>query len=149
MQMKICIVNFSGRVSGNCKRITNFICEKYEGEDLKRFDFDGIILTPYGKCNAECFQIRESCPYFAEESYKIYDSITNSDLAYFILPNYCDYPCANQANFLKAFEYQINEGEKPDALFLSAKRYGKRSIDGNLTDSLNALRDIENFILKN
>ena len=122
--MKICIVNFSGRVSGN-----------------------------------------------------------NSDLAYFILPNYCDYPCANyfifnersqcyfqgsdylllqylgvkkkfiavsntnQANFLIAFEYQINEGEKPDALFLSAKRYGKRSIDGNLTDSLNALTDIENFIL--
>lgn len=183
--MKICIVNFSGRVSGNCKRITNFICEKYEGEDLKRFDFDGINLTPCGKCNAECFQIRESCPCFAEEAYKIYDSITNSDFAYFILPNYCDYPCANyfifnersqcyfqgredlllqylgvkkkfiavsntnQANFLKAFEYQINEGEKPDALFLSAKRYGKRSIDGNLTDSLNALRDIENFILKN
>ncbi len=52
----------------------------------------------------------------------------------------------NQTNFIKVFEYQINEGEKPDALFLSAKHYGKRSIDGNITDSLSALKDIENFI---
>lgn len=97
-------------------------------------------MTPCDKCNAECFQKRESCPYFAEGAYKIYDSITNADLTYFILPNYCDYPCA------KAFEYQINEGEKPDVLFLSPKHYGKRSIDGNIADSLSALKDIENFI---
>ena len=180
--MKICIINFSGRVVGNCKSIADFICEKYKGEDVKRFDFNRINLTPCGKCNAECFQKRESCPYFAEGAYKIYDSITNADLTYFILPNYCDYPCANyfifnersqcyfqgredllvqylsankkfivisntnRTNFTKAFEYQINEGEKPDVLFLSPKHYGKRSIDGNIADSLSALKDIENFI---
>ena len=93
--MKICIINFIGRVVGNCKSIADFICEKYKGEDVKRFDFNRINLTPCGKCNAECFQKRESCPYFAEGAYKIYDSITNADLTYFILPNYCDYPCAN------------------------------------------------------
>ena len=29
---------------------------------------------------------------------------------------------------------------------LSPKHYGKRSIDGNIADSLSALKDIENFI---
>lgn len=52
----------------------------------------------------------------------------------------------NRTNFTKAFEYQINEGEKPDVLFLSPKHYGIRSIDGNIADSLSALKDIENFI---
>ena len=51
-----------------------------------------------------------------------------------------------RTNFTKAFEYQINEGKKPDVLFLSPKHYGKRSIDGNIADSLSALKDIENFI---
>jgi hypothetical protein len=94
------------------------------------------------------------------------EAVSQCDLAYYIVPNYCDYPSANyfifnersqcffqqredrltayeetpkkfivvsntdQDNFLKAFSYQVEEN--PDVLFLRAKDFGKKSINGDL-----------------
>lgn len=180
--MNICILNFSGRENGNCKRISDFVAENFNGEKIIQYNFGQMNLTACGKCNYECFKSRKDCPYFSDGIYEIYDCITNADLAFFIIPNYCDYPCANyfifnersqcyfqgredllnkylqvkkkfivtsntnRANFLKVFEYQREESVEPEILFLSAKSYGKNSLDGNITDSKKAVSDIGKFI---
>ena len=114
--------------------------------------------------------------------HRLLDEITLSELTYFILPNYCDYPCANffifnersqcyfqgkpelldayekvpkraivvsntnEENFRQAIAYQAYE--KPDILFLSAKKYGKESIKGDLLTNEKAVSDIIAFVQK-
>lgn len=97
--MKICIINFSGRENGNCRKIADIVAEYFNNSGVKRFDFCNTEITPCGKCNDECFAKRENCPYINDEIFDIYDSITNCDAAFFIMPNYCDYPCANYFAF--------------------------------------------------
>ena len=112
--------------------------------------------------------------------YRLLNEITNSDLTYFIIPNYCDYPCANffifnersqcyfqqkpelldtyekvpkrvivvsntnEENFRQAMTYQSYQ--KPDILFLSAKKYGKTSIRGDLLTNEKVISDITDFV---
>lgn len=91
--MKVCIVPFSGRPGGNCSRIAEIIRQKER--EAAVYDFSALSITPCGCCNYECFQQREKCPHFSDPEFTICEAIANSDLAYFIVPNYCDYPCAN------------------------------------------------------
>lgn len=91
--MKECIVSFSGRFGGNCSRIANVI--RQMKKEATVYDFSNFSITPCGQCKYECFQQRERCPYFDDMEFAICESITNSDLTYFVVPNYCDYPCAN------------------------------------------------------
>ena len=108
------------------------------------------------------------------------EAMVHSDMVYFVLPNYCDYPCANyfifnersqcffqgredlleaylkvpkrsivisstnQDNFIRALAYQSDK--EPEILFLSAKKYGKTSISGDLLTSQSALEDIRRFV---
>ena len=109
------------------------------------------------------------------------ETITQSEMVYFVLPNYCDYPCANyfifnersqcyfqgrpelldeylrvpkrsivvsntnEENFVRALGYQSEK--EPEILFLSAKKYGKKSIDGDLLTNEKALGDIKEFVI--
>jgi hypothetical protein len=41
------------------------------------------------------FAEKAKCPYFEDKEYKILEAIMHSEMVYFVLPNYCDYPCAN------------------------------------------------------
>lgn len=91
--MTICIISFSGRENGNCGSIAKEL-EKLYKNDVKIYDFSAITVTPCTSCCYECFNSGENCPYFADSVFEIYDDITKSDLTYFIVPNYCDYPCA-------------------------------------------------------
>ena len=179
--MKICIINYSGRENGNCRKISDIVADKFNNK-VKRYDFYNVNITPCGKCNDECFFKRENCPYIADDIFKIYEDLTHCDTAYFIVPNYCDYPCANyfsfnersqcyfqgefkllekflkvkkkfivvsnteKENFINAFKYQVEENTVPDVLFISAKTYGKVSINGDITDSKEAVADIKNFL---
>lgn len=180
--MRLCCINFSGRKDGNCKAIADLIQVEYSEDTWTRFDFSNLSITPCGKCELECFKERNDCPYRNDEIYSIYDAITNSDMTYLIVPNYCDYPNANYfafnersqcyfqgraelleaylkvpkkflvvsntntENFEVAFAYQCET--KPDILFLSAKKYGKRSIDGDILSSEETKNDVIEFIRK-
>lgn len=168
--VKVCIVSFSGRKNGNCGSIAGELCGLY-GNEAKVYDFSSLKITPCTGCGYECFEAGKKCPYFKDSVFEIYDSITESELTYFIVPNYCDYPCSlffafnersqcyfqkrqdllekylsvpkkfivvsntGQENFTAAFRYQINEDKEPHILFLSAKRFGKISIRGDLVQS--------------
>ena len=176
--MSICVVSFSSRKGGNCSKISELLCSLLP--DVKRYDFSEFEIHPCGTCAYECFSENRRCPWIEDKEFELLDAITNSTLTYFILPNYCDYPCANffifnerslcyfqnRADLLEAYESVskkcivvsgTNEenfktalayhGEKePPILFLSAKKYGKRSTDGDLLSSEQAVADIKRFV---
>ena len=178
--MKTCIISFSSRGNGNCAQIGKMI--RSLSEEAVLFQFSNFEIHACGKCGYECFTDRSKCPYYSDMEYRLLDAVTHSDLTYFILPNYCDYPCANyfvfnersqcyfqdnpelleayekvpkraivvsntnEDNFKTALAYQSYK--EPDILFLSAKKYGKISIRGDLMTDENAVRDVTTFVRK-
>ena len=91
--MGICVVSFSSRAGGNCSQIGKLI--RSSCKDSQFFDFSSFTVHPCGECGYECFSEPEKCPWSADMENRLLDAIIRSDLAYFILPNYCDYPCTN------------------------------------------------------
>lgn len=89
------IVTFSSRIKGNCEIISKFIQQQFKNDDIHIYKFSQLDITPCGKCNYECFKNKRCCPYYEDDCRKIYEDIINSDFVYFVVPNYCDYPCAN------------------------------------------------------
>ena len=178
--MKTVIISFSSRPNGNCSQIGKLIGSLSSNPVL--FDFSEFDIHPCGRCAAECFAAREDCPYYADKEYEILDAITHSDVVYFVLPNYCDYPNANffifnersqcyfqgrpdlletyleipkrsivisntnTDNFVQVLAYQSKK--EPEILFLSAKEYGKISIQGDLLTSDEATERLKQFISK-
>lgn len=178
--MKTCIISFSSKENGNCAQIGKLI--RSVSEEAVLFQFSNFVIHACGKCGYDCFADRSKCPYYSDMEYRLLDAVTNSDLTCFILPNYCDYPCANyfvfnersqcyfqghpelleayekvpkraivvsdtnEENFRNVLAYQSNK--EPDILFLSAKKYGKVSIRGDLMTDENAVRDVTAFVRK-
>ena len=176
--MKTVIISFSSRKNGNCSQIGKYI----QGltHDPVFFSFSEFSLHPCGGCNYECFAERTQCPYIADRECEILEAIVQSEVTYFILPNYCDYPCSNYfvfnersqcyfqgrpelldaylkvpkrsiavsstdtENIAGALAYQSEH--EPDILFLSAKKYGKKSTDGDLMTSEKAVAEITAFV---
>lgn len=178
--MSVCIVSFSSRKNGNCSQIGEFISTHFS--NVKFYDFADFTLNACGYCSYQCFNGGSNCPFFVDKEREILDTITNSTITYFIVPNYCDFPCSNffifnerslcyfqnneklldtylqvpkkfivisnsnLENFKTAFAYHTND--EPDILCLSAKKYGKVSIEGNLLTSKQAVDDLRNFVNK-
>lgn len=176
--MKTTIISFSSRHDGNCAQVGKLI-QSMNSESVL-YDFSEFEIHACGRCNYECFKEREACVYIDDMECRLLETITQSDVAYFILPNYCDYPCANyfifnersqcyfqgrpemldaylrvpkrcivlsntnEDNFIKALAYQTENN--PDILFLSAKKYGKKSINGDLLTVEKAIEDITKFV---
>lgn len=95
--LRIAIINFSGRADGNCADISNILARKYEKECVERFDFCNVNVSPCGKCDYECFKEEKPCD--LDNANLIFESIASADLAFFVMPNYCDYPPANYFAF--------------------------------------------------
>lgn len=94
--MKSCVISFSGRKNGNCTAIAQLLLETLAGQgEVSYFDCAALRLTPCGQCGYECFQERIRCPYCSDPVFTMYDAVVHSNQSYFIIPNYCDYPCAN------------------------------------------------------
>lgn len=178
--MKTVIVSFSSRSNGNCSQIGKMIASLSNNPDL--FDFSEFDIHPCGHCATECFAAREDCPYYFDKESEILEAIIHSDLVYFVLPNYCDYPNANffifnersqcffqgrqdlleayleipkrsivisntnKDNFIQVLAYHSNT--EPEILFLSAKEYGKISIQADLLTSKAVIEQIKRFIKK-
>ncbi|MFG6351639.1 MAG: hypothetical protein K1W21_08540 [Oscillospiraceae bacterium] len=180
--MPACVISFSGRRDGNCSAVAQAVRDALSGRDsVQYFDCSALALTPCGGCGCECFQARERCPYFDDPVFGMYDAVTRSSMSYFVVPNYCDYPCANfflfnersqcyfqgrpelleqyerapkkfivvsntgRDNFITAFQYHTGDAP-PDVLFLSARRFGKVSIRGDLMGSPDARAEVLRFI---
>ena len=176
--MKTVILSFSSRADGNCAQIGKLI--RSLKRDAVLYDFSEFSLHPCGGCGYECFAARENCPHIDDLECEMLEAIIHSEMTYFILPNYCDYPCANffafnersqcffqgrpelldvylsvpkrgivvsntnTEHFVKALAYQADR--EPEILFLSAKKYGKISIKGDLLTDEKVIRAITAFV---
>ena len=120
---KTCIISFSARPGGNCQSIAEELQKRSKSDEkVKAYDFSDIAITPCGRCGYECFRERESCPYFSDPEFSICDSIANSDCTYFIVPNYCDYPCANFFIFNERSQCYFQRHPEQLERYLSAKK---------------------------
>lgn len=175
--MKAAILNFSLRAGGNCEAIAR--CAQEALASAARFDRPGIL--PCGGCGYACFSDLP-CPHRGDDAYRLYDAVCESDVAVYIVPNYCNYPNAcffafsergqayfqghdelyeaymgrrkkfivvsntEQENFTRVFSGHIPPGNTPEILFLSARAYGKSSIDGDMMEAPAAREAVMRFV---
>lgn len=93
--MKITVISFSGRANGASRHIADFIGSHYAGEDVRSFYFSDFIISPCGGCQNDCFISGDDCPHIEDKELEILKSVSESDISYFVLPNYSDYPPSN------------------------------------------------------
>lgn len=92
--MRIAILHFSARDDGNCAAIARELARLHARAEITLWPLAKVNISPCRGCRYECFAHAEACPYADDNVRSIYDTILHSDLAYFILPNYADYPPA-------------------------------------------------------
>ena len=108
--MSVCIVSFSSRKNGNCSQIGEFI--KSLLPDATLYDFSNLSINACGNCGYQCFNGGNNCPFFTDKECEILDTITNSTVTYFIVPNYCDFPCSNFFIFNEIILCYFHNNEK-------------------------------------
>ena len=91
--MNVLILSFSGRAGGNCDGISRVVAGQHPNSAV--FRFSDRQIRPCGGCRYECFGKESACPYLEDPEFSLLDRICRSDLVYFVVPNYCDYPCAH------------------------------------------------------
>lgn len=96
--LKITILNFSGRNNGNCVAIKRYLINKCEHLNVYSYDVNNHF-SPCGNCDYECLRPGVSCPNLSDNQREVMDVVCSSDLVYFIIPNYCGFPCANYYAF--------------------------------------------------
>ena len=117
----IIILSFSGRNKGNCSQIAKFVQELTGG---KAFLFSDLNVHPCGQCGGECFQSGKDCPHIADDVFSLYEAVTKSDRAIYILPNHCDYPNANFFAFNeRSLCFFSGRPELLDAYFAIPKKF--------------------------
>ena len=96
--MKVLLINFSNRDFGNCGTIANFVKDNLNDKVIIK-SFSNMKVSSCGSCKCECFEENLKCPFVEDDVYELYKHICDSGLVYFIVPNYCDYPCSNFFKF--------------------------------------------------
>ena len=100
--MDISVINFSSRENGNCKAVSSFIAEHYAEKyqtNVLIHSVDGSVFDPCGNCDYECLKPGLECPRLKETQKQLMDTLCCSDQIYFVVPNYCGYPCGNYFAF--------------------------------------------------
>lgn len=99
MSNRITILSFSSRRNGNCANIAKYISNRYVRTNVRHWTVDAALFAPCGSCDCECLKPGMTCPQVSPEQKRVMDAICDSDLVYFVVPNYCGYPCANYFAF--------------------------------------------------
>ena len=94
MEKNQILISFSSRENGNCAQVSQYILSVCDRID-RAYYFSDFSIKPCGTCQYECFKQSNSCPHIEDQEYALLDAISQSELVYFVVPNYCDYPCAN------------------------------------------------------
>jgi len=106
--MRVCIISFSSRANGNCAAISEFVKTCY-GDSAEVYRFSDFSVRPCGECDYECFGPERGCPASGDRENVLLEAVIECDLAYFVVPNYCDYPCANYFAFNERGQYYFSE----------------------------------------
>ena len=95
MSKNIALIRFSSRERGNCAAISTHIAKFYAAHTVSKYIISEKVVEPCNHCNYECMTPGKSCPNLNAEQLQFMYAICSADLVYFIIPNYCGYPCAN------------------------------------------------------
>lgn len=98
MNNYVSIIVFSPRRSGNCGNIARYI-SNYHEDKVNVFQADREMLAPCGNCAYECLTPGKTCPQLDEGFRAMMDLLCDSKMVYFVVPNFCGYPCANYFAF--------------------------------------------------
>ena len=120
MNNLVTILSFSPRNDGNCAAVGNYISKYYKNSRL--IVLDGERIQPCGNCSYECLKPEMRCPQLTEEYLNVMDSICRSKLVYFIVPNYCGYPCANYFAFNERSVGYFNMDQKKMECYMSVSK---------------------------
>ena len=99
MNNYVTILSFSARDGGNCAQIMDHIANFYNQTNVCCCKITEEQFGPCGKCDYECLRPERECPNMSAEQKKIMDTVCRSSIVYFIVPNYCGYPCSNYFAF--------------------------------------------------
>ena len=94
MNKCVTILSFSSREKGNCANISKYISDFHQ-QNIYNIVIDTATVRPCGNCDYECLKPGAECPILDEKYQAIMNRICASDIVYFIIPNFCGYPCAN------------------------------------------------------
>lgn len=137
--MKISIINFSNRKNGNSESISKFLKELYIDEEVKCYTFSSLNIEQCGKCSYGCLKENKKCLY-KDRIYNIYRNICNSDICYYVIPNYCDYPCSNFFIFNERGCGYFNKSEAKLNKYLNVKKKFVVITNSNTENFLNILK---------
>jgi multimeric flavodoxin WrbA len=93
------ILNFSPRNTGNCDAICKHIAKNCSQTDVRIHQITSKVFEPCHSCNYQCLQNDQICPNLNAEQRGIMEEICNSEIIYFVIPNFCGYPNANYFSF--------------------------------------------------
>ena len=108
--MSVCVISFSARKNGNCSQISKYVSSLFS--DVKQYDFSKLKVKPCGNCNYQCFHNIKKCPFVKDKEKEMLDAIMESEMTFFIVPNYCDYPCSNYFIFNERSVCYFQHNEK-------------------------------------
>ena len=117
--MKVTIINFSNRKGGNSDSISKYLKTLFNEDDNVKI-FNLINIEKCGKCNYNCLK-EKKCPH-EDNITNIYRNICNSDICYFVLPNYCDYPSSNFFIFNERGNGYFNKKEGRLIKYINVKK---------------------------
>ena len=95
MNKNIVLIQFSSRENGNCAAINKFIQNYYAKENVCAFIMDANVVQACSNCDYECLTPGKNCPNLSLQQSAAMDAVCNAEIVYYLIPNYCGYPCAN------------------------------------------------------
>ena len=98
MVNNVVILNFSGRKVGNCSAIAQHIAAHHTNANVRSYHVDQTFGT-CGGCNYECLTPGVTCPNVNDFQNEVMGAICESDITYYIVPNYCGLPSSNYFAF--------------------------------------------------
>lgn len=89
----ITVLSFSSRPTGNCAKVSQYLKKYHKETNVCLFPLG--TFNPCGNCDYECLKPEQKCPMLSADYTQLMDIVCGSDLVYFVVPNYCGFPCAS------------------------------------------------------
>ena len=123
MNKNIVILQFSARPTGNSSAISNRIKDYYTTENVQIFTIDNNIITSCGNCDYECLRPESVCPNVTSQQTRIMDTTIQADKVFFVIPNYCGFPCANYYAFNERMVGYFNLDRSKQSRYISVEKH--------------------------
>ena len=119
MENSVIVLNFSPRSSGNCQSISEFIAEHFTHANVRIFP---VGMEPCSGCDYECLRKGAECPKCDDNQKQLMDAVAGAAEVYYVIPNFCGYPCANYFAFNERSVGYFNGDRKKMQEYMAVKK---------------------------